>query len=153
MAKPGRRSRAEWALMGVALVDISRKMPPAPPAELSDPQACVWRDVMASLPATWLPRGGHAVLVEFCRRVCRSRLLEGEIARFDAEWINSAPLGLERLDKLLSAADRESRAIVALGRSLRLTPHSRQHSRSAARALDDLPTCASPWSGRDGEDA
>ena len=150
MAKPGRPSRAQLALTGVTVVDGSRRMPAPPPAELSDPQAAVWRDAVSSMPGDWLQRGSYPILVEYCRRVCRSRLLEGEISRFDQEWVNSAPGGLERLDKLLAAADRESRAVTALARSLRLTPQSRLEPRTAARAVGRLSPYPSPW--RDAQD-
>ena len=146
MAKPGRISRAERALTGVALVDVGRRMPAPPPSELTDAQAQIWRDCTASMPGSWLARGGYAVLVEYTRRVCRARLLEQQITAFEMEWLGSDG-GLERLDKLLAAADRESRAVTALARALRLTPQAQMHPRTAGRRAADLSPYPSPWKG------
>ena len=69
-----------------------------------------------------------------------------EIASFDREWI-AADGGLERLDKLLAAADRETKALTACARALRLTPQAQMHPRTAGRAVADLPRYPSPWGG------
>src|SRR5262245_61665835 len=116
----------------MVVVDVADPMPASPPAELSDAQAQVWRDAVGSMRGGWLQRGAHAILVEYTRHVCRARLLEQEIAHFDREWI-AAPGGLERLDRLLAAADRESKAVVACARALRLTPQAQMHPKTAGR--------------------
>src|SRR5262245_38408584 len=105
--KPGRKSQAELAMPGPLLVDVSRRMPAPPPAELTDAQAAVWRDVVASVPGNFLLRGAHAVLIEYCRHVCRARLLEQTIAHFELDWIKHDG-GLERLNLLLAMAERET---------------------------------------------
>src|SRR5262245_31738214 len=116
--KSGRRSRAEYQLTDLVVVDVGDPMPASPPPELSDPQAAVWRDAVASMSGAWLRRGAHAVLIEYTRHVCRARLLEQEIAHFEQQWI-AAPGGLERLDRLLAAGDRETKAAIACARALR----------------------------------
>jgi hypothetical protein len=121
-------------------------MPVPPPLELSDAQAAVWRDVAANMPSGWLARAGFAVLTEYTRRVCRARLLEAEIASFDREWL-AADGGIERFDRLLAMADRETKAVTALARALRLTPASQQHPRTIGRALANMTPHPSPWSG------
>src|SRR5262245_40731249 len=136
--KPGRKSQAELALTGSLLVDVSRRLPARPPSELSHPQAQVWRDAVGSMSGNWLNRGMHPVLIEYCRRVCRSRVIEQEIA-------NTPPHDLDRLDRLFGMAERESKAILALARSLRLTPQSQQHPKTAGRMAADRPDCPSPW--------
>ena len=144
MAKRGRKSAAELALTDVPIVDVSRHMPPPPPSELSDAQAQVWRDAASSI--TWLARGAHGILIEYCRHVCRSRLLEVQIAHFQQEWIATAG-GLERLDRLLAMAEREGKAAIACARALRLTPQAQMHPRVAGRRVADESPYPSPWSG------
>ena len=122
MAKRGRKSAAELALTDIPVVDVSRRMPPSPPSELTEAQAQVWRDV------------------------CRSRLLEVQIAHFEQEWI-AATGGLERLDRLLAMAEREGKAAIACARALRLTPQAQMHPKVAGRRLADLSPYPSPWSG------
>ena len=95
MAKRGRKSAAELALTDIPVVDVFRRMPPSPPSELTEAQAQVWRDAVSCMPGDWLKRGAHGILIEYCRHVCRSRLLEVQIAHFEQEWI-AATGGLER---------------------------------------------------------
>ena len=60
-------------------VDVRRTMPPKPPPELTDGQAAIWRDVVGSLPGDWIARGGYPILIQYCRHVARSRLIEEQI--------------------------------------------------------------------------
>jgi hypothetical protein len=119
-------------------------MPALPPAELTDAQAVVWRDVIGSLPGGWLTQAAHPILVAFCRHVCRARMLELQIKRLEPEW-TSLDCGLERLDRLLAVAERETRAITACARALRLTPQAQMHPRSAGRAVSNMPSGPRPW--------
>lgn len=142
MRKRGKPSAAELTTI---IVDASKRMPPKPPAELSDAQAQVWRDVVGSLPGGWITRATAPILVAYCRHVCRARLLEAQIAAFEVEWTRVEG-GLERLDKLLAMAERETRAATACARALRLTPQAQMHPRSAGRRADSLPAdAARPW--------
>lgn len=124
---------------------MSPGMPPQPPPELSDAQAIVWRDTVSSLRGDWLNRSAFPLLIEYCRHVCRARLLEGEIARFEQEWI-AVDGGLERLDRLMRMADVETKAVINCARQLRLTVQAQMHPRSAARRLVKLPPgFKAPW--------
>jgi hypothetical protein len=67
-----------------------------------------------------------------------------QIAKFEPEW-TSVDGGLERLDKMLSMAERETRAITACARALRLTPQAQMHPLSAGRMLNDMKTGPRPW--------
>lgn len=118
--------------------------PTPPPPELTDAQATVWRDVVGSLPSDWLTRAAHPILVAYCRHVCRARLLEMQIARFEIEWTDIDG-GLERLERLLAIAERETRALTACARALRLTPQAQMHPRTAGRAISNLPVGPRPW--------
>ena len=146
MAKRGRKSAADLALIDMPVVDVSRRMPPSPPCELTEAQAQVWRDAVSCMPGDWLKRGAHGILIEYCRHVCRSRLLEVQIAHFQEEWTGRDG-GFERLDKLLAMAEREGKAAIACARALRLTPQAQMHPRSAGRRLAEVSPYPSPWSG------
>jgi hypothetical protein len=138
MKQRGRKSAA-----AVLVVDVGKRMPLRVPAELTDAQAAVWRDVVGSMSGDWLCRGSIPVLIEYARHVCRARLLESQIASFEVEW-TTAPGGLERFDRMLAMADRETRAMTACARALRLTPQSQMHARTAARNTSSTPT-EKPW--------
>jgi hypothetical protein len=143
MAKRGRISGAELSVV----VDLSRRPPPPPPSDLPPSQAETWRTVMGSVPSDYISRGAYPVLIELCRHIDRGRMLEGLIASFAREWIGEDG-GIERLDKLLQAAEREGRAILACCRSLRLTPQSVHPTTSARRLANHLPAGRRPpWAG------
>lgn len=137
----GPKSAAE---LSVVVVDVNRRPPAKPPAELSDAQAQVWRDAAASMPGGWLARGAYPILVAYCRHTCRARLLEARAAEFQVEWIK-AEGGLERLDKILAMAERETRALTACARALRLTPQAQMHARTAARRAESGYSNSQLW--------
>ena len=140
MGSRGRRSENELSV----IVDPTGRQPLRAPAELTDAQAAVWRQTVGSMRGDWLARGAAPVLVEYCRRVCRARLAERVIARFEMKWINEGG-GLEEFDRLLVIADRESRAVLACARALRLTPQAQQHAKTAARMVDHRPPSPKLW--------
>jgi hypothetical protein len=67
-----------------------------------------------------------------------------QIARFDTDWVGIDG-GLERLDRLRAIAERETRAITACARALRLTPQAQMHPRTAGRAVSNLPHGPRRW--------
>jgi len=141
MMQRGRRSSAELA----TFITASPQRPPKPPTELSDAQADVWRAVVASLRSDWLSPAAFPMLIAFCRHVCRGRLIESQIATFEIEWARVEG-GLERFDRLLKMAERETKAAVACARALRITPHSQMHPRTAGRrVLDRDDDGRRPW--------
>ena len=64
--------------------------------------------------------------------------------RFEMEW-TKVEGGLERLDRLFSMADRETRAITACARALRLTPQSQIDPAKAGRAINNILEGPRPW--------
>jgi hypothetical protein len=134
------------------IVDVSRRQPLSPPPELSDAQAALWRDVVGSHPGNHFTRASIPILVAYCRHTCRDRLLEMQIARFEVEWMDIEG-GLERLNLLYAMSERETRAAIACGRSLRLTPSSQMQAKTVGRALANMPSSSKrPWTTED-EDA
>jgi hypothetical protein len=139
--KRGPKSQNELTTI---VVDAGKQMPAKPPSEVSDPQSMIWRDAVASMPGNWLTRAAYPILIAYCRHACRARLLEMQISKFEIEWTTVAG-GLERLDKMLTMAERETRAMSACARAMRLTPQAQMHPRSAGRGVNDIKTGRRPW--------
>jgi hypothetical protein len=127
MRQRGRRSSADLVSI------VSRRMPSAPPSDLSPDQASIWRDAVGTLPDDWIKPPAYPLLAEYCRHVQRARMLEQQITQCDAAWINA--LGLASFDRLLAMGERETRAVAACARALRLTPQSLILPRSAGRRM------------------
>lgn len=143
--KRGRKSSAELAV--VAGFGPRR---PEPPAELTADQAAEWQAVVARLPADWFPAETHALLAAYCRHVVTLRMLSGELDAWRMEWTRgeAGDEGLKRLDRLTAMRERESRAMIAAARALRLTKTSQVRPEAAGRmARDAGEGRRKPWEG------
>jgi len=140
MTKPGRKSAASLTAVPVPLA-IRR---PAPPERLLQAEAIIWRDVVGAMPADWFTRESYPVLAAFCRHTARADMLAGLLADFTPEWIKVEG-GLQRLDKLLAMAARETTTATACARALRLTQQARIQPRGAGRAVANNPAGPRPW--------
>lgn len=106
------------------------------PAEmtLTAKQAAVWKRTVDAMPPEWFGGESLPLLAEYCRHVTRSRLLA---SRQDVDEI---PV----YDKLAAAAERETRAMLACARALRLTHQSRYDAAKARRKARE-PSGPRPW--------
>jgi hypothetical protein len=136
--KRGRQSQADLAVVPLPAPR------PDPPGELTDEQKAIWRTVVDHMPADWFRPETHAMLSAYCRHVCRERFLSRELDRFEADWL-CAEDGPNRYNKLSAAAERESRAALALARSMRITQQSQQDPKSAFRQRRNMPSGPVPW--------
>ena len=111
MAQRGRRSAASYETPKV--VEIYPR--PEPPAELTAPERVEWKAVVARMPHDWFPRETHALLEAFCRAVVAARDIASRI-----KW----DMPLADLNLMLGMRDRETKAIVSLSRTMRLSQRS-----------------------------
>ncbi len=133
MGTRGRKSQADFSVVSIA-PRIGR---PAAPDELTAEQAEEWRAVVGRLPADWFSREHHALLAEYCRHTGRARFVAKTIACLETAGLRSHEDVLA-YDKLTAIAERESRAMLACARALRLTHQSRLDPKTAARRARDL---------------
>lgn len=138
MGSRGRISAAEAAVViGPNGVETLRR--PDPPAELTAEEAHEWRAVVDRLRADWFPRETHALLVQYCRLICR--------ARFLAKWIEAIQ-SRERLDgkmyrDLLRSEQAITQSIASLSTKMRLNQTSTlRQDRLESRRPSMLPL---PW--------
>lgn len=142
----GARGGQSSAAMAVAPVPIPARRP-APPKGLPDAAAEVWRDIVTTCPADWFNRSHYPMLAAYCRHSVRADELAELIADFEGEWLK-VDGGLARLDKLLAMAARETTAMLACARAMRITHQAQIQPRSAARRMagGGRPR---PWDGDD----
>ena len=118
MKQRGRKSTASMEVAPYAGVGALER--PDAPYDLTDEQTDIWRGVTAVMPADYFTREQHDMLTQYCRHVVACR----RIAQLVAQAEKSEDFDLKAYDDLLRMQDRESRAIVALARSMRLTKQS-----------------------------
>src|SRR3954470_8039061 len=117
MRQRGRKSSAEMSIQPGLSVIETRRSPP--PRELTEAEATVWRETVGCVPAGWFTRATFPLLKAYCRHTARAEMLAELVNSFRPEWIAEEG-GMQRLDKLLAMAERESRALTACARSMRL---------------------------------
>src|SRR5690349_15437450 len=127
MAQRGRKSAASLSLGVVTGLPGQR---PQPPDELTDEQADLWRAVVTTKPADWFQPDTHPLLSQYVRHVTAARVLATQIDGMDPACLADQE-HLQRYEKLLAMRERESRAINALARGMRLTQQSRYDAAKA----------------------
>ncbi|MBV8800719.1 MAG: hypothetical protein JO208_13030 [Alphaproteobacteria bacterium] len=139
MGSRGRQSADAQATL--AVIEVRR---PPPPADLSEAEALIWKDVVSSMPADWFRRAHAPVLAAYCRHTARAALLAQQVNAFKPEWLKE-PGGLERFDKMLAMAERETRALTACARSMRLTHQAQIRATGAGTAVGRSSDTPRPW--------
>lgn len=145
MAKRGRSSAAEQAVAPYADAPVARIERLTAPVSLTDPQRDVWEAVIASHPAEWFNSSHVPILTAYCAHTVHARVLDEKISAFDVEW-TEADGGLERLALLFAMRDRETRAITACARSMRITQQATIRPETGGRKMANNPgTGRRPW--------
>lgn len=135
MGTRGRKSAASFDVATTAPVKVVPR--PDAPYDLTDEQTDEWRAIVASLPADWFQRGNHALLSQYCRHVIAARRIAQLIEKFAGE----PEIDLGAFADLLKQQERETRAINALLRSMRLTQQSVVRAETAKRPTQ----VTKPW--------
>ena len=136
MAERGKKSVASLAVASPA--SIGSRL--APPAGLTPAQQSEWIKVVNARPADWFGRWNAALLTQYCRHKVQSDLIAQQLEAFDPSWLADDD-GLKRYDKLSAMFERETRAISALLRSMRLTQQSLIRADKAVAATNGRK----PW--------
>ena len=138
MAKRGRKSQADLTTVSIA----PRIGKPPPPADLTDDQTLTWRVVVDSMPADWFGRESLPILSAYCRHAARARFLALRLDSMSLADADEVPLW----DKLAAAAERETRALLACARALRLTNQAKYDAGKASRLTQGQRPAGLDWS-------
>lgn len=131
MKQRGRKSAS--SLVTVSEVGLG---PMPPPAGLTQAERGVWLTIVNGRPADYFGIEHGPLMVEYCRHVCRSHVIAGQLAAID-EDVLATPEGLVRYEKLTGMAAKVAQIIKVLATAMRLT-HSAVYSTKAA-ALAEKP--------------
>lgn len=113
----GRKSVAAQAIGQV----VTLPERPRAPTELNDEEVSVWDQVVGAHPGDWISRDQVPLLIQYVRHVVGARRVAQLITQHEAgeQFDTGAYL------KLLTAQQTESKQIVLLARSMRITNQSR----------------------------
>ena len=115
---------------------------PEPPPALTERQAEIWRGIVATKPPDYFGGDTQPLLVEYCRVVATCEHLSEII-----EQQSAGEFSIDRwrhLQPLHSASARETRLMLTLARSLRLTQQSQMKAEKAGR-IAAIPQGPRPW--------
>jgi hypothetical protein len=115
-----------------------------PPAGLSAWERGLWLDVVNGKPAEWFAAEHEPLLRQYVKHAATARVLQAQIDEFDPEWLKDDD-GLRRYDRLLSAHEREGRAMTSIATKMRLTQQSQYGARAASTASDSTGSGRKPW--------
>jgi len=151
----GRKSRKSQ----LAAVPIIPGEPPDPPEELSLDQALEWRKIVTRMPVDWFTAETFPLLIELCRHICHSRLIERQMeavrVRYEKEGKDTLtdPEYLAAMSMLEHRHGFQTDRISRISAKLRLTPSSRyardvaeQQVRNSGTAVEtSQPVPTVPW--------
>jgi hypothetical protein len=137
----GRKSAASLAVSPSGGVSATKRL--AAPVHLNTAEMLVWQQLVNDQPAAAFTQTHIPALELYCRHVVQSRVIAEQIQAFEPAWLSTDD-GLSRYDALLKMQERESRAITAVARSLRVTRQSIDNT-VAARMIKNQPTARKPW--------
>jgi len=137
MTQKGRKSAA--SLQVAQSVGIDQRL--CPPVNLTPAQKAVWVTIVNARPAEWFRPEHAGMLTQYCRHKVQSDILAQQLEAFDPAWMADED-GLKQYDKLSAMMERETRAINALLRSMRLTQQSLYSDR---KTPGEIGKAAKPW--------
>ncbi len=144
MARRGRKSGAEIATAPPADLQAAREHPPAPEG-MTTPERLIWNRVSGAMPAGWFKREHIDLLRAFCQHAARSDRFNQMASAIDPQEIGER-IELTDLDRISKMAERESRAALALARTMRITHQAQIRPESAATKRDSVPADEKrPW--------
>lgn len=143
MGKRGPASRSEQEVGVVIAGNFGAR--PEPLADLTDEEAAIWRETVASEPAEFFNTAAlRAMLKDYCRHRAAGDKISEVLNIFKADWLKNGD-GAKRYSDLLKMRDLETRAAAGMATKLRLTNQSRYTPQAAATASRHAAKGLKPW--------
>lgn len=123
---------------------------PEPPQDLTDAQALVWAQTVASEDASFFNTAALCELLkDYCRHKVTAVALSRQVEKFEESLAGSKtaadPETCKALDRITKMRDRETKAAADLATKLRLTNQSRYTPKAAATASKNSGQAKKPW--------
>lgn len=145
MGDRGRKPASALNVVESGIVSLKR---PEPPDGFSAVEKKAWREVVDRLPADWFPEETLGLLRMYCKHAAAADRVTLLVAEMEARPVADGPVdkgsteyfNLEDYDRLLKMQERESRAMTALARSMRITQQATYDPKRKKG-----PVTAKPW--------
>lgn len=144
----GNRGRESAAASGTAKLTVfpgGMARRPDPPADLTEAQAKIWTDTVASETVEFFNTDAlRELLKDYCRHKVTCAALSRQVETYDAAEPMD-PETAKNFDRITKMRDRESKAAADLATKLRLTNQSRYTPKAAATASKNAGSTKKPW--------
>jgi hypothetical protein len=141
MRQRGRKSSSDLAV--VIPGDFGKR--PDPPDNLTERQAEIWRETVASEPPEFFrTAAARALLADYCRHRQAAEDVSALINEFEPAWLKR-PEGAKQYHALSRIREIETRASMTMARSLRMTNHSRYTADTVGTAARNAAQGPKPW--------
>lgn len=153
MQKRGRPSAGDQASAGAkAKIEAAKVIPGGfgtraePPADMDPEQADIWRQTVASEPASFFATAAtKGMLRNYCRHMATVDKISSVIEMFQADWLKAKD-GVKRYSELCRLRDLEARAAADKAVKLRLTNQARWTPAKAGTAgRNEATSEKKPW--------
>lgn len=134
------------SLASLSVVAPMRGHLPVPPEHLTQAQAQIWTDVVATKPHDWFGADSFPVLSDYCRAIDMDNELAAVVNDFDRSSLTTYE-GIQSWKALLKMQREQQKHVAMLATKLRLTPQSRYNAKSAATANNRVGL-ERPWASR-----
>ncbi len=142
MTKRGRKSEAS---LETNVIEGKFGQRVEPPSELTEGEAGVWREIVASEAAEFFGTAAlRALLKDYCRHRASADKITEIINLFQSDWLKNAE-GARRYSALLKMRDLETRAAADKATKLRLTNQARYTPQAASTASRNAAKGKMPW--------
>ena len=127
MRQRGRKSRFTQAAPTAAPA-----RPVAVPEGFPEDAAAIWQRVVVALPSGWIKPEHLDMLAAYCLHAAAARRFQLALAGLEVD--TSCPDSVMAANRLSGMAERESRAALAMARSMRITHQAQTRPEDAARS-------------------
>ena len=149
MGQRGPKSANDLAVAPAEPLENARSRP-VPPEGFGKPEADIWRRIVAAMPASWFKREHLDMLARYCQHQVRAERFNRWANATTGETLNDG-FSLEDFDRLCRMAERESRASLALARSMRITHQAQLRAETAGTRNRNRPDIPATWNGKEGK--
>jgi hypothetical protein len=120
-----------------------RRLPP-PPGDLTDYQAGLWHQIVATKPSDWWDAANLPLLRALVVHESSAAVIDGQLATFEPEWLKDDD-GLRRFKMLSQIRAEHTAKVESLMTKMRLTQQSRYGAREATTAARRAGKSPKPW--------
>lgn len=123
------------------------KFPP-PPRTLNERESVIWDAIVRTKPCDWFQADTLPLLESYCCHVARAQMLDALLREFDPKTLAKETSAATRFEGFRRARESETRAALALARSMRMTHQAQYDHQKAFSRQKSAAKGQRPWESK-----